>query len=148
MDYINELNLNVLLIDGDLTLSDFETYKPLLTAKSLKIANMKSLRCIKTDEEIKLMQIAADIACDAVAHVKENIKVGMSEQQVADMIKVFMITAGASGLSFPSIVSFGTNTADIHHMPSATKKLESGELIMLDLGCVYKGYCSDITRCF
>jgi Xaa-Pro aminopeptidase len=48
-------------------------------------------------------------------------------------------------LSFPTIVSFGENSADIHGAPS-DRKLKKNEIILVDAGCVYNGYCSDITR--
>jgi Xaa-Pro aminopeptidase len=145
--FFKTLKISKLLIEGDLTLMDFDSYiKPLNVLT--KTINMKEVRSIKSESEIAIMQESANIACDCIAYVKKNIKVGMTEEQVAQMTKVFMISAGASELSFSSIISFGENSADIHHAPSATRKLKTGEIIMLDIGCIYKGYCSDITRCF
>jgi Xaa-Pro aminopeptidase len=145
--FFKTLKISKLLIEGDLTLMDFDSYiKPLNVLT--KTINMREVRSVKTESEIAIMQESANIACDCIAYVKKNIKVGMTEEQVAQMTKIFMISAGASELSFSSIVSFGENSADIHHMPSATRKLKTSEIIMLDIGCIYKGYCSDITRCF
>jgi Xaa-Pro dipeptidase len=56
-----------------------------------------------------------------------------------------MIKEGASGLSFDTIVSFGENSANPHSTPT-DRKLKSGEFILVDAGCIYGGYCSDITR--
>jgi Xaa-Pro aminopeptidase len=56
-----------------------------------------------------------------------------------------MVNAGASGLAFDTIVSFGSNSANPHSTPT-DRKLQSGELILVDAGCMYQGYCSDITR--
>jgi Xaa-Pro aminopeptidase len=56
-----------------------------------------------------------------------------------------MINQGASGLAFDTIVSFGVNSADPHSVPT-DRKLKSDEFILVDAGCVYQGYCSDITR--
>jgi Xaa-Pro aminopeptidase len=137
-----------LLVEGDITMFEYEKY-----VKTLKIANIitidtKKIRAIKTSNEIKILQKSANIICETIDYIKKNIKVGMSEKTVADMIKLHVIQEGASDISFSSIVSFGKNTADIHHFPSATCKLKQHDVIMLDIGCIYQGYCSDITRCF
>ena len=54
---------------------------------------------------------------------------------------------GASGLSFETIVAFGAGCADIHHVPT-DRRLEKGMLVMIDMGAVFDGYCSDFTRTF
>jgi Xaa-Pro aminopeptidase len=56
-----------------------------------------------------------------------------------------MISRGASGSSFNTIVSFGENAANPHSFPT-DRKLKKNEFILVDAGCVYKSYCSDITR--
>ena len=78
----------------------------------------------------------------------EDIKEGMTERQVADFIDAEYLKEGASGNSFPTIVCFGENAADQHHEPSETRTLKAGECILIDMGCVWKGYCSDMTRTF
>jgi Xaa-Pro aminopeptidase len=69
----------------------------------------------------------------------------MTEKQVATELLKFMINHGASSLSFPTIVSFGANAANPHSTPT-NRKLKKHEFILVDAGCVYNGYCSDITR--
>jgi Xaa-Pro aminopeptidase len=58
-----------------------------------------------------------------------------------------MIELGASELSFASIIASGKNSSFPHHSPS-DKKIQKNEFITIDIGCVYDGYCSDITRTF
>ena len=55
---------------------------------------------------------------------------------------------GATGLSFDTIVCFGANAADQHHSPSETRTLKAGECVLIDMGCIWNGYCSDMTRTF
>ena len=54
---------------------------------------------------------------------------------------------GADGLSFNTIVASGPNAAKAHHKPSE-RKLEAGDGVVIDMGALYQGYCSDITRTF
>jgi Xaa-Pro aminopeptidase len=56
-----------------------------------------------------------------------------------------MVNHGATSESFPTIVSFGANAANPHSSPT-DRKLKKNELILVDAGCVYEGYCSDMTR--
>ena len=80
--------------------------------------------------------------------VADFIKEGMTEKEVADFINNEFFAAGASGLSFDTIVCFGPNAEDQHHEPSDTRTLKAGECVLIDMGCVWKGYCSDMTRTF
>ena len=93
------------------------------------------VRAVKNEEEIAIMKEASVI----------NDKV---MEKVADFINNEFFAAGASGLSFDTIVCFGPNAADQHHEPSDTRTLKAGECVLIDMGCVWKGYCSDMTRTF
>jgi Xaa-Pro aminopeptidase len=73
------------------------------------------------------------------------VKVGMTENQVANEFYRLVMSKGASGLAFPTIVGFGENSANIHGTPT-DRKLKHNEVILMDCGCVYKGYYSDMTR--
>ena len=78
----------------------------------------------------------------------EQLEKGMTEKEVADFIDAEYLKEGASGVSFDTIVCFGPNAADQHHTPSETRTLKAGECVLIDMGCVWKGYCSDMTRTF
>lgn len=71
----------------------------------------------------------------------------MSEKEVAKMITIHMLELGASKNSFDPIVASGINGANPHHKPT-DKLIELGDMITIDIGCIYNGYCSDITRSF
>lgn len=106
------------------------------------------VRARKTPEEIVLMKKASEINDLVMEKVAAFVREGMTEKEVADYINSQYTAAGASGTSFDTIVCFGANAADQHHCPSASRKLQAGECILIDMGCVYQGYCSDMTRTF
>ena len=93
------------------------------------------------------MKRAAQIIDDTYDAVLETIKEGDTEKEIADFIENFVLMQGASGLSFETIVAFGAGCADIHHVPT-DRRLEKGMLVMIDMGAVFDGYCSDFTRTF
>lgn len=103
------------------------------------------LRSVKTDWEIERMAKAEEIGDQAFAHMLEVLKPGMTELQAAAELEYFMKTHGAENLSFETIVASGVNSSMPHAMPSG-KKLEKGDFVTMDFGCVYEGYCSDMTR--
>ena len=103
------------------------------------------LRSIKDETEVACIRRAADIADQAFSHIVNWMQAGMTELEVALELEFFMRRAGASGLSFDTIVASGARGSLPHGTPTA-KKLENGELVVMDFGCVVDGYCSDMTR--
>ena len=106
------------------------------------------VRAVKNEEEIAIMKKASEINDAVMEKVIDFIKEGMTEKEIADFIDSEYLKAGASGTSFDTIVCFGANAADQHHIPSETRTLKAGECILIDMGCVWQGYCSDMTRTF
>ena len=104
------------------------------------------VRAVKNEEEIAIMKKASEINDAVMEKVIDFIKEGMTEKEIADFIDSEYLKAGASGTSFDTIVCFGPNAADQHHIPSETRTLKAGECILIDMGCVWQGYCSDMTR--
>lgn len=102
-------------------------------------------RMIKDEEEIRNLRKACSITDDCFDHLKEFIKIGMTEKEVALEIERFFKLNGADGLSFDSVVASGRNSSMPHAVPT-DKKIEAGDPITIDFGCKYKGYCSDMTR--
>ncbi len=70
----------------------------------------------------------------------------MTEEEIARKIQILQLKLGADGPSFPPIVAFGENTAIPHHSPTE-RKLERDDAVLIDMGLIWKGYCSDMTRC-
>lgn len=102
-------------------------------------------RMIKDKEEIEIIKKACEITDSCFEYLKDYIKVGLTEKQIANEIKEYFISHGADGTSFDTIVASGENSSKPHAVPT-DKKIEPGDTIVIDMGCVYKGYCSDMTR--
>lgn len=102
---------------------------------------------IKEDEEIRNIEKACEITDRAFTALLGRIKEGMSENEVAAELEYLMRSYGASGTSFETIVAFGENSSVPHH-ETGFKKLGFGDIILIDFGCKYGGYCSDCTRTF
>ena len=102
-------------------------------------------RMIKDDEEIGLIEKACYITDLCFKHLCEYIKIGMTEKQISDEIEKFFKENGAEELAFDTIVASGKNSSKPHAVPT-DKKIEAGDPITIDMGCKYKGYCSDMTR--
>lgn len=100
---------------------------------------------IKTKEEIEKIKKASSIADECFEYICHTIKIGMKEKEVAKLMEEYMLKNGASGLSFDTIVGSGENSAQIHSTPS-DREISYGDIVLLDFGCVYEEYCSDISR--
>jgi len=103
------------------------------------------LRVIKTPEEIEKLAMAESIGDQAFTYILDILKPGITELEVAARLECFMKLHGAEGLSFDTIVASGRHSAMPHAAPSR-KKLEYGDFVTMDYGCLYEGYCSDMTR--
>ncbi|TSB45403.1 M24 family metallopeptidase [Alkalicoccobacillus porphyridii] len=108
---------------------------------------VEGVRLIKDSSEIQLIQDAADIADAAYTHILSYVQPGMTELEVSNELEFFMRKQGAQSSSFDIIVASGHRSALPHGVASG-KLIETGELVTLDFGAYYKGYCSDITRTF
>lgn len=102
---------------------------------------------VKSEAEIENIKKACEIAEKAFRETLKVIKVGMTEKQVANELEYRFKKYGATDKSFDTIVAFGTNSAVPHH-ETGDKKLKENMVVLMDFGCVYNGYCSDMTRTF
>jgi Xaa-Pro aminopeptidase len=105
------------------------------------------MRVIKSDEEIEIMQTAADIAAEAHVEAMKAVRPGMKEYEVEALIEQIFRRRGASGPAYTSIVGAGANATVLHYINN-DGELRDGELLLVDAGAEYKGYASDITRTF
>ncbi len=132
---------------------DYVTYEQYKKLKSrYRINNMaetegiiEKQRMIKDDEEIEKIRKACEITDNCFKHLLEYIKEGMTEKEIALEIEMFFKTNGADGVSFDPIVASGENSSIPHWIPS-DRKIKNADPILIDMGCKYKGYCSDMTR--
>lgn len=115
-------------------------------ANLIDIGNiLDRFRVIKEEAEIDLLAKAEAIGDAAFEHICKFIKPGIRESEVALELEFKMRQLGASGTSFTSIVGSGYRSA-LPHGVASQKIIRSGELVVLDFGCIYEGYCSDMTR--
>lgn len=128
------------------TYGQYETYQKHLEVELIPISGLiEEIRIIKTEEELDVMKKAAKIADDAFLHIQKYIKPGVKEIEIANELEFFMRRQGATSSSFDTIVASGWRSA-LPHGVASTKEIASGELVTLDYGALYNGYCSDITR--
>lgn len=102
-------------------------------------------RAIKDEEEIRYITKACNITDKCFDYIVSFIKKGMTEIQIADEIERFFKQNGADGLAFDTIVASGPNSSKPHAVPTS-RRIKSGDVILIDMGCKYNGYCSDMTR--
>lgn len=103
------------------------------------------LRRVKTAEEIECLRKAEHIGDIAFKEILAHIKPGVTEIEIAAKLEYIMKCNGAEKLSFETIIASGLNSAKPHAEPGE-KKIEMGDFVTMDFGCMYHGYCSDMTR--
>ncbi|HEV3354019.1 MAG TPA: aminopeptidase P family protein [Acidimicrobiales bacterium] len=106
---------------------------------------IEDLRRVKDAGEIERMAEAARIADEALAAVLPLLGQGVTEREVALGLDYEMRRLGADGSSFETIVASGPNGAKPHARPTE-RRVEPGELVVIDFGARVDGYCSDMTR--
>ena len=110
---------------------------------------VENLRQIKDSEEISKLREAeriGDLAFKAIIpFIEASWKEGLTENAIALKLEQVMRQNGATGLSFDTIVATGAKSSLPHAQPSE-EKLKKGDFVVMDFGCIYKGYCSDMTR--
>ncbi len=104
-----------------------------------------AIRQVKSDEELALIARAEAIGDEAFAATLKTIKAGMAEREVAAELEYQLKMHGGSRLSFDTIIASGPNSSMPHAVPSE-RKLAEGDFVVMDFGCKYEGYCSDMTR--
>lgn len=105
------------------------------------------LRIIKSDAEIEKHRQAIRISEKALQQTLDNIKLGMTEREIATMLSQFQTDLGGEANSFAPIVLVGARSALPHGVPENTP-LQQGDTLLIDFGTVSAGYVSDITRTF
>jgi Xaa-Pro aminopeptidase len=106
---------------------------------------VETIRGIKDKDEIEALRRSAALTDAAFAHMAEVLRPGMTEQEAAWAIESYMRTHGASKVAFDLIVAAGPNGA-MPHARTGDHAIQPGEPIVIDIGCVVDGYCSDMTR--
>ncbi len=106
---------------------------------------IESFRSIKTPEEIHNLRAACQIADRAFERIIRDIRVGITEKELASNLSHYMVMEGADTKPYGNILISGKRTSLLHGIPS-NKTIEYGDFVLMDYGCGYKGYLSDMTR--
>lgn len=120
-------------------------------AAGLKTAHadpiLNHLRLVKDAAELAKMERAVEVAETALYRLLPKIKIGQTEKQIAGMLNLELMEAGADALAFNSIISSGPNAASPHAVPT-NRPVQAGELLIIDWGVFVDDYPSDLTRTF
>lgn len=137
----------IALNSSELTYSKYLEIKSVSNKPKLVDASeaFESARLIKDESELALIRKACDIASRIYKNIPSMLEDGVTESSVAAKMGFEMQSAGASGVSFDSLVAFGKNSAEPHYAAGAAK-LRKGQIVLCDYGAKYRRYCSDITR--
>jgi len=108
---------------------------------------VETLRERKDPTELALIEAANGIAIRALERTLPQLRIGMTELEVAGVLEKALRDEGSEGFPFPSIVASGPRSA-LPHARSTSSRVESGDFLLLDFGAETQGYCADITRTF
>ena len=106
---------------------------------------VERLRIVKDEDEIECIAKACCISCEAFDKMLGVMKPGMTEREIQLELDYTMLRLGAEGLAFDTIAAAGVNGSLPHAIPS-DHVVREGEMLTLDFGALYGGYCSDMTR--
>jgi len=119
--------------------------RDIFTLRSFEKSPVEQLRLVKQPYELELLKHAISITDHTFSHICDWIQPGMTEKEVQWEILRKMVELGADGTSSDSIVASGPNSS-MPHAHAGERKIKVGELITIDMGARYKGYCADMTR--
>lgn len=132
--------------ESDMTYATFLEFQHALHAVLVPMQKkIDAFRASKEPWELELMRKAQEITDLTFTQLQKVICAGMTEKDLRAELIYRLYKNGADGLSFDPIVVSGPNTSMPHGVPG-DRQLQFGDFITMDFGCIYKGYCSDMTR--
>ena len=127
----------------------YQTYRTLTAESKVEWVPtsgvIEDMRMIKTPQEIQYLRNACDISCRAFERIIKDIRPGVTEKELAAKLSLYMVMEGADTMPYGNILISGARTSLLHGIPSS-KAIEYGDFVLMDFGCQYKGYLSDMTR--
>ena len=102
-------------------------------------------RLVKDAEEIELMRISSKMNVEVCTRIGEALHEGCTEKEIQALYNKIALELGAAGPSFTPLICFGPNGAEPHHDSDGTR-LKRGDTVIMDVGLLWKHYCSDMTR--
>jgi methionyl aminopeptidase len=103
---------------------------------------------LKSEREIGLMRQAGHILADVIDRLRTTVKPGLSTLEIDEDVEAFIVKRGARAAfkgyrGFPATVCISINEEVVHGIPSARRKIQDGDIVGLDLGCIVDGYYAD-----
>lgn len=146
----NERIEEILLESDTVTLSFYQRLKTGLSDFTLRSDGLLSeqinkLRAVKSESEIKAIKKAQELTDKAFSYILGKIGEGVTEREIMLQLEFFARKHGSEGVAFDYIVVSGKNSSLPHGAPTE-KKIENGDFVTMDFGCVTDGYRSDMTR--
>ena len=141
-------NLDVLYYEDDhLTVKGFQRYQQALPGVEWKSLEMRVqlLRETKDEDELALMSQACRITGEAFERILPEIKEGVTEKEISLKLDFDMLSHGATGIAFSTIVAAGAHGSLPHAVPG-DYRIRKGDMITMDFGAKFGGYCADMTR--
>ena len=140
-----------LIIDSQsISAKTYIAFKEKLAASNielvLKDALLDQIRMIKTRSETENIRQACKIVSKVCSIIKEELRPGLSELDIYYRI-IELFAQNRTEISFPPIVAAGANSANPHHA-SSNYKIQPSDPVLIDIGCKYNGFCSDLTRTY
>ena len=112
---------------------------------ALGSAPLDEARIVKDSEELELMRVSSRMNVEVCGRIAAALKEGVTEKQIQSLYNEIALDLGASGPSFTPLICFGANGAQPHHDSDKTR-LKPGDTVIMDVGLLWKHYCSDMTR--
>ena len=129
-----------------LTFSFYESIRSQGDAELVPTVDViEEFRSVKTKEEEGYLRAACEIASRAFDKIIQDIHVGVTEKELASRLSHYMVMEGADTKPYGGILISGARTSLLHGIPS-DKAIQYGDLVLMDYGCQYHGYLSDMTR--
>lgn len=148
---IADANAQKIGIENSVSLGYFDQLMNAISARGLDVEFVhldqvfENLRMVKDEEELECLKKAQAVSDEALKHIVGYMKAGMSEREVAAELEHYMVSHGASGVSFATILASGPNGALPHAQPGE-RKLQEGDLVVIDFGALVDDYHADMTR--
>lgn len=150
-EHVRDAHARVVAVEDTATLAFYDAFEASLAAHSVAAltprlhGDLVRLRAVKDAEEAALMRAAQKVTDAAFRHICGYIKPGQTEQEIRAELENYMLSHGGDGLSFGTIIASGPNGANPHAQPGP-RKVQRGDMIVMDYGCVVSDYHSDMTR--
>lgn len=144
---VDKLKINSYLFESDfVSVAIYNNLKTKINAEAVPSTNIiEEFRSVKTPEEIKSLRAACEISDRAFNRIIKDVRVGITEKELASNLSHYMVMEGSDTKPYGNILISGKKTSLLHGIPS-NKTIEYGDFVLMDYGCGFNGYLSDMTR--